>query len=179
MKEVIEALEGPSQSIVVFFERESVPRRKCALFTGSGRSTTEFAQGVGSNDDRGSGKANFPMGRGRGGEDEMKEKVEKALEKIRPALQADGGNIELVDVVGWSRQSQTDGSLRRLPNVADDPEDGRGKGSQAAGPGGKKRGDCLESDRGSSDGTPLGGFVMQIGFVLPRRHWRFLKNGIF
>ncbi len=29
----------------------------------------------------------------------MKEKVEKALEKIRPAIQADGGNIELVDVV--------------------------------------------------------------------------------
>ncbi len=28
----------------------------------------------------------------------MKEKVEKALEKIRPGLQADGGNIELVDV---------------------------------------------------------------------------------
>jgi Fe-S cluster biogenesis protein NfuA len=39
------------------------------------------------------------MGRERGGEDEMKERVEKALEKIRPALQADGGNIELVDVV--------------------------------------------------------------------------------
>jgi len=29
----------------------------------------------------------------------MKEKVEMALNKIRPALQADGGNIELVDVV--------------------------------------------------------------------------------
>ena len=28
----------------------------------------------------------------------MKEIVEKALEKIRPSLQADGGNIELVDV---------------------------------------------------------------------------------
>ena len=28
----------------------------------------------------------------------MRENVEKALEKIRPALQADGGNIELVDV---------------------------------------------------------------------------------
>lgn len=28
----------------------------------------------------------------------MKDKVEKALEKIRPALQADGGDIELVDV---------------------------------------------------------------------------------
>ena len=28
----------------------------------------------------------------------MKEKVEKALEKIRPMLQADGGNVELIDV---------------------------------------------------------------------------------
>jgi Fe-S cluster biogenesis protein NfuA len=34
-----------------------------------------------------------------GGDKEMRENVEKALEKIRPALQADGGNIELVDVV--------------------------------------------------------------------------------
>jgi Fe-S cluster biogenesis protein NfuA len=29
----------------------------------------------------------------------MREQVEKALEKIRPSLQADGGNIELIDVV--------------------------------------------------------------------------------
>ena len=28
----------------------------------------------------------------------MREKVEKALEEIRPALQADGGGVELVDV---------------------------------------------------------------------------------
>lgn len=28
----------------------------------------------------------------------MREKVEKALEKIRPMLQRDGGNVELVDV---------------------------------------------------------------------------------
>lgn len=28
----------------------------------------------------------------------MKEKVEKALEELRPNLRADGGNIELVDV---------------------------------------------------------------------------------
>ncbi len=28
----------------------------------------------------------------------MKEKIEKALEKIRPRLQADGGNVELVEV---------------------------------------------------------------------------------
>jgi len=29
----------------------------------------------------------------------MKEQVEKVLEEIRPSLQADGGDIELVDVV--------------------------------------------------------------------------------
>jgi Fe-S cluster biogenesis protein NfuA len=34
-----------------------------------------------------------------GGDTEMRENVEKALETIRPALQADGGNIELIDVV--------------------------------------------------------------------------------
>jgi Fe-S cluster biogenesis protein NfuA len=28
----------------------------------------------------------------------MKEKIEAALNKIRPALQADGGNVEVVDV---------------------------------------------------------------------------------
>lgn len=28
----------------------------------------------------------------------LKEKVEKALEEVRPALQADGGNVELVSV---------------------------------------------------------------------------------
>jgi len=28
----------------------------------------------------------------------MRERVEKALELIRPALQADGGDVELVDV---------------------------------------------------------------------------------
>ena len=28
----------------------------------------------------------------------MREKVEKALDKVRPMLQADGGNVELVDV---------------------------------------------------------------------------------
>jgi Fe-S cluster biogenesis protein NfuA len=34
-----------------------------------------------------------------GGEEKMREDVEKALEKIRPALRADGGDIELIDVV--------------------------------------------------------------------------------
>ena len=28
----------------------------------------------------------------------MREKVEKALEKVRPYLQADGGDVELIDV---------------------------------------------------------------------------------
>jgi Fe-S cluster biogenesis protein NfuA len=30
----------------------------------------------------------------------VREKVEKALEKIRPSLLADGGNVELIDVEG-------------------------------------------------------------------------------
>lgn len=30
--------------------------------------------------------------------DKMREKIEAALNKIRPALQADGGDVELVDV---------------------------------------------------------------------------------
>ena len=30
--------------------------------------------------------------------DTLKERVETALEKIKPALQADGGNVELVEV---------------------------------------------------------------------------------
>jgi Fe-S cluster biogenesis protein NfuA len=32
-------------------------------------------------------------------ESTMREKVEKALSTIRPALQADGGDVELVDVI--------------------------------------------------------------------------------
>jgi Fe-S cluster biogenesis protein NfuA len=34
-----------------------------------------------------------------GGENGMRESVEKVLEKVRPALQADGGDVELIDVV--------------------------------------------------------------------------------
>jgi hypothetical protein len=36
--------------------------------------------------------------RGQRKEKKMREQIEKALEKIRPALQADGGDVELVDV---------------------------------------------------------------------------------
>ena len=31
----------------------------------------------------------------------MREKVEKAIDEIRPFLQADGGNIELIDIQEW------------------------------------------------------------------------------
>jgi Fe-S cluster biogenesis protein NfuA len=30
--------------------------------------------------------------------DKMRDRVEKALEKVRPMLQADGGNVELIEV---------------------------------------------------------------------------------
>jgi Fe-S cluster biogenesis protein NfuA len=32
------------------------------------------------------------------GEKEMKEEVQKILDRIRPSLQADGGDVELIDV---------------------------------------------------------------------------------
>ena len=34
------------------------------------------------------------------GNQDLKSKVQQALNKVRPMLQADGGDIELVDVVG-------------------------------------------------------------------------------
>ncbi len=36
--------------------------------------------------------------KGGGKVDQMKEELERALEEIRPSLQADGGDVELVDV---------------------------------------------------------------------------------
>ena len=47
----------------------------------------------------------------------MKERVEKALEKIRPALQADGGNIELVDVVDGVVQVRLKGACAGCPGA--------------------------------------------------------------
>ena len=46
---------------------------------------------------------------------ELKEQVEKALADIRPALQADGGDIELVDVVDGVVQVRLQGSCAGCP----------------------------------------------------------------
>lgn len=45
----------------------------------------------------------------------MKEKVEKILEQIRPSLQADGGDIELVDVVDGVVKVRLKGSCAGCP----------------------------------------------------------------
>jgi Fe-S cluster biogenesis protein NfuA len=45
----------------------------------------------------------------------MKELVQKALETIRPALQADGGDIELVDVVGGVVKVRLKGACGSCP----------------------------------------------------------------
>ena len=51
----------------------------------------------------------------------MKEKVQEVLNRIRPTLQADGGNIELVDIVdgdgngfGILQLAVTDGECHRI-----------------------------------------------------------------
>jgi Fe-S cluster biogenesis protein NfuA len=58
----------------------------------------------------------------------MKEEVQKAIDLIRPSLQADGGDVELIDV---SADGHSKGEVnRRLPwlsNVPDDFKDGNRK----------------------------------------------------
>ncbi len=45
----------------------------------------------------------------------MQEKVEKALDKIRPMLQRDGGNVELVAVEGNVVKVKLTGACRGCP----------------------------------------------------------------
>ena len=45
----------------------------------------------------------------------MKEKIEAALAKIRPALQADGGDVELVSVEGGVVKLKLKGSCAGCP----------------------------------------------------------------
>jgi Fe-S cluster biogenesis protein NfuA len=45
----------------------------------------------------------------------MKEKVQAVLEKIRPALQADGGDVELVDVVDGVVKVRLQGACKGCP----------------------------------------------------------------
>lgn len=46
---------------------------------------------------------------------EIRTKVQDALNKIRPALQADGGDVELVDVVGKVVQVRLTGACGGCP----------------------------------------------------------------
>jgi Fe-S cluster biogenesis protein NfuA len=45
----------------------------------------------------------------------VKEKVQEVLDKIRPQLQADGGDVELVDVQDGVVQVRLQGSCRGCP----------------------------------------------------------------
>lgn len=45
----------------------------------------------------------------------MREKVEKALDKIRPSLMADGGNVELVDIEGETVKVRLTGACGGCP----------------------------------------------------------------
>jgi Fe-S cluster biogenesis protein NfuA len=45
----------------------------------------------------------------------MREQVEKALDKIRPMLQRDGGNVELVDVEGSVVKVRLQGACHGCP----------------------------------------------------------------
>lgn len=47
----------------------------------------------------------------------MKEKVEEILDTIRPALQADGGDVELVDVVDGVVKVRLQGACAGCPSA--------------------------------------------------------------
>ncbi|HOX09872.1 MAG TPA: NifU family protein [Candidatus Omnitrophota bacterium] len=48
-------------------------------------------------------------------DNDLKSKVQEALDKIRPMLQADGGDIELVDVVGKTVKVKLKGACGCCP----------------------------------------------------------------
>ena len=50
----------------------------------------------------------------------MKEKVQEALQKIRPSLQADGGDVVLIDVDDDGTVKVAYRSLRRVPHGYND-----------------------------------------------------------
>jgi Fe-S cluster biogenesis protein NfuA len=45
----------------------------------------------------------------------MREKIEKALNSIRPYLTADGGNVELIDVIGDTVKLRLTGACGTCP----------------------------------------------------------------
>jgi Fe-S cluster biogenesis protein NfuA len=45
----------------------------------------------------------------------MREKVEQALSKVRPMLQRDGGNVELVDIEGTKVKVRLIGACKGCP----------------------------------------------------------------
>ena len=47
----------------------------------------------------------------------MREQVEKSLQKIRPMLQADGGDVELVDVVDGIVKLRLQGACAGFPGA--------------------------------------------------------------
>ena len=47
----------------------------------------------------------------------MREQVEKSLEKIRPMLQADGGDVELVDIVDGIVKLRLQGACAGCPGA--------------------------------------------------------------
>jgi Fe-S cluster biogenesis protein NfuA len=50
--------------------------------------------------------------------DELRERVQKALDSIRPALQQDGGDVELVDIEGKVVKVQLQGACHGCPMSA-------------------------------------------------------------
>jgi Fe-S cluster biogenesis protein NfuA len=46
---------------------------------------------------------------------ELRERIEEALDRIRPGIEADGGDVELVDVVDGVASVRMSGACRNCP----------------------------------------------------------------
>ena len=74
----------------------------------------------------------------------MRDKVLKALEKVKTMLSADGGSAELVDVTSDGIvKIRLTGACGGMPDEFNDPEDGCGADNQAGSSGSKERGGGL------------------------------------
>lgn len=54
----------------------------------------------------------------KGGESELQSRIEAILDDVRPALHSDGGDIELIEVVGNSAKVRLTGACNDCPSTA-------------------------------------------------------------
>ena len=98
----------------------------------------------------------------------MKEKVQEALNKVRPQLQADGGDVELVEVTeGGLVKVRLTGACKGCPMSQMTLKMGIEKFLKTAGPGSDGGGGGLKAGTGRQVDHPVPGFISGVCFSDP------------